>query len=1204
MSESGDSTSKFDPLNLDFSEIDDEEYNIPAVEETPTLESILNNDQNSLMSEDELSDYLAAENQGFGTGGCGSDTASISSFGSLKDTPSKTGLFNFTESRHYDHILRHIILKAISSQLKSACERVNAGRPTVMAVSSMIAVGTSHGLVLVFDSAQTLRWCHEGNEEQGSVSALDFNHNCSRLLIGYARGLILMCDVADGKVLRTMNQVHTPATAVLHVKFTDNPNLAVCSDSGGSVFELSFKRTLGIRSVDSRCIFSGSRGEVCCIEPLRLKALTTHPLHGSILVAMATLSKVILVCIRPNTRLLLTHSVSASPANLPLLTWQFVVIQLNDSSHVIDPVLAFARDSTIHFYHINVLASGRIHCTVLEQLNLGYSLLACHWLNARILATVDTQERFHLIDIRSQEELETLDLSCVSLVYNSSHFKGLCTGGNVSKAMALAGERACYNTIKSFGNQVLFLGMRSFHVISTRSWLERLNNLLEQNRYAAALRLGIDFLEERGKGVLGLSGHRKQRKKLIWQKVHEMLTTYINAVLHDNNALMYQENLPVIIEHCIHLQCEDLLFQQVWNGVEHSTVPRNIFLQSIEGFIQDGKIRNVSPAIMQKLVEYLEMTHRWQAMEECIVNVNVSSLDIEQVLQQCRSHQLYDALISVWNQAMNDYTTPLQELLPQLQRMLSSDGDRSEEAIRLGNKCLVYISCCLSGRGYPNGDIEESKCATVRSRVFQFLCSQHTINADESEETYPYLRLFLDFNTKEFLNALSMAFQDSYLSVQLLQRLVDILISITLHENSSKSRQVGWLFSWLAKEIMRPNCSLRLDLNLFEQVLEILVSSNDEQCTPEEKEQILLQLISTGALKHIPEERILQLAQTAGYHQVCAEIYERQGNHEQVLKCHLLDDSRKPRVFDYLNVAPEKSKLQRAVSENIDTLLEVNGYKTGLFVGTHFVELTSRVVHTMTKQKQFEFLQGVMDAKAALSPPVITLYFQLLCEFEPNSAMKFIIANCDTLLTDIESCVETAQKHNLEMEEAILWEKAGSYKKSFNILFKRLQYAIRSGKDVESATEELISLILRGSSVLDPKDTWLPLLQCLVQVNSPKLMKRVLNSADLNLAAEFHLLLKHTTGSLGDYRSLIMGLFEKCVYEQEVLQIAERSHYLDLHNQLKQSLNGAKRGIPNPVICTVCNKKFQSQMLLFHCTHGYHMDCLKQPFQCVKCDSN
>lgn len=115
-----------------------------------------------------------------------------------------------------------------------------------------------------------------------------------------------------------------------------------------------------------------------------------------------------------------------------------------------------------------------------------------------------------------------------------------------------------------------------------------------------------------------------------------------------------------------------------------------------------------------------------------------------------------------------------------------ADGERSEEAIRLGNKCLVYISCCLSGRGYPNGDIEESKCATVRSRVFQFLCSQHTINADESEETYPYLRLFLDFNTKEFLNALSMAFQDSYLSVQLLQRLVDILISITLHENSSK----------------------------------------------------------------------------------------------------------------------------------------------------------------------------------------------------------------------------------------------------------------------------------------------------------------------------------------------------------------------------------------------------------------------------------
>lgn len=96
-----------------------------------------------------------------------------------------------------------------------------------MCAASMIAVGTSHGFILVFDSMQILRWCHEVDVEQSSVSALDFSGDCSRLLAGYASGNILMFDVSDGKVLRTMTDVHTPSTAVLHIKVGDCP--VICS---------------------------------------------------------------------------------------------------------------------------------------------------------------------------------------------------------------------------------------------------------------------------------------------------------------------------------------------------------------------------------------------------------------------------------------------------------------------------------------------------------------------------------------------------------------------------------------------------------------------------------------------------------------------------------------------------------------------------------------------------------------------------------------------------------------------------------------------------------------------------------------------------------------------------------------------------------------------------------------------------------------
>ena len=88
------------------------------------------------------------------------------------------------------------------------------------------------------------------------------NGDCSRLLVGYARGQVTMWDLTNGKLLRTVTDAHPPGVAVLHVKFTDDRTIAVMSDSGGSVFSLEFKRLIGVRTCDSQCLFSGSRGEV------------------------------------------------------------------------------------------------------------------------------------------------------------------------------------------------------------------------------------------------------------------------------------------------------------------------------------------------------------------------------------------------------------------------------------------------------------------------------------------------------------------------------------------------------------------------------------------------------------------------------------------------------------------------------------------------------------------------------------------------------------------------------------------------------------------------------------------------------------------------------------------------------------------------------------------------------------------------------
>jgi hypothetical protein len=65
----------------------------------------------------------------------------------------------------------------------------------------------------------------------------------------------------------------------------------------------------------------------------------------------------------------------------------------------------------------------------------------------------------------------------------------------------------------------------------------------------------------------------------------------------------------------------------------------------------------------------------------------------------------------------------------------------SDSHIALGNKLLVYISCCLAGRAYPlSGDIPAEDNQRVRHEVFKCLTCLHSKNAADSEQPYPYLR--------------------------------------------------------------------------------------------------------------------------------------------------------------------------------------------------------------------------------------------------------------------------------------------------------------------------------------------------------------------------------------------------------------------------------------------------------------------------------
>ena len=62
--------------------------------------------------------------------------------------------------------------------------------------------------------------------------------------------------------------------------------------------------------------------------------------------------QVIVVSVRPQLRVLFTHPLEAGAIHVPLLDWQFVVIRVGSGVNMVDPVLTFARKSTVYFYQV------------------------------------------------------------------------------------------------------------------------------------------------------------------------------------------------------------------------------------------------------------------------------------------------------------------------------------------------------------------------------------------------------------------------------------------------------------------------------------------------------------------------------------------------------------------------------------------------------------------------------------------------------------------------------------------------------------------------------------------------------------------------------------------------------------------------------------------------------------------------------------
>lgn len=180
-------------------------------------------------------------------------------------------------------------LETLSSQLmrNASYKQHGPGIATVVcAHSKFIAIGTSKGLILLFDYNQEIRQVigstvAHNNRCIAPVTCISISSNGTALVCGYDSGEVALWDIAKGSILKRVTELHS--TKIIRINFVRNisdglPNVSASSgseynvisaDDKGVVRTIHFTKMLwSSYMVDSECLLDSSSGAILDMVPL------------------------------------------------------------------------------------------------------------------------------------------------------------------------------------------------------------------------------------------------------------------------------------------------------------------------------------------------------------------------------------------------------------------------------------------------------------------------------------------------------------------------------------------------------------------------------------------------------------------------------------------------------------------------------------------------------------------------------------------------------------------------------------------------------------------------------------------------------------------------------------------------------------------------------------------------------------------------
>lgn len=830
------------------------------------------------------------------------------------------------------------------------------------------------------------------------------------------------------------------------------------------------------------------------------------------------------------------------------------------------------------------------------------AIVAVQWLSRSVLTVLTVSQRLIVLEDRTMRMTEAFDLM-QRYIYHSDLFSKQLHNlveqlDEEDTSMHGVVADAFYMSFKAYKGRIFLLGFNEVSIGALSNWADRLIAMMEHGDYISAIQLATSYYTgDADKLTIGLPEDSKLRHNMVRDKVMEIVAASLKYAFSqreidktkadDNHLKQLAETCFVA---CLNVGDTDFLLDDMYEWYEEADVS-GIFLETLEPYILDASITVIPPIVVKDLVSHYASQGLENRLEEMICHMETATLDIDQITLLCKQHSLYDALTYVWNQSIHDYITPMIDLLSLLVPIMingnASESTTDEFYSINAVKIFPYLSYTLTGRIYPNGELlDEETADQAMAEIYWFFFSGQTISwpkgsgkefltrpDDESEPSFPYLRLLLKYDAPSFLSALNEAFEDSFLNDspekqmngsarmdmpeeqifgQTINRqyIVSILLDVMNPEEFAPTDTI-YLDMFIARNLPKfPQYLLFSGTTLFK-VLTGLCNYPGQDLA-EDAQLSAEYLLSVYHPTDMPA--LMPLFKKAGFYRILKRVFKLDGQYGKLIYTYFEDPLEQDQVFECIEECfrphsdldeQQLSDICGAIADHARDLLILSPEKSAKVLAGQTTEMHQRILQSATDMPnlQYEYLKTLLEPprerqlEEAPSRDLIEHYVRLMCSFEPArvsdyaSAIQSTDLRLDQVLPTMEETGAVDAAVALMARDGLIEEAMQRLIRHFGTLESTLRGILSSADDkhednayLQSSIEELLESLQKYVYV----GIWL----CQGQSKSTKRSTQVRRKA------------KSDAGKLTSDEFLWLQLIEACVGLTRQLSPAAQSAIL------------------------------------------------------------